>query len=467
MAVTLLYIDMDEGDFVVLLITSQLLFGLVTIVAWRLAVAELAPIEHWLRDARSADVWLAWRIGVRLPFALPHASRVLVTAFLSCFTWDLLATAVLGLGWTSALVLLAGSAITFLYWAMLAFLSLEHGLRPVVEDIASALPEPPPLPRRRVSLRLRLGAALPAINLITGVVVAGLFPGQGGIRDLAIGIGAALAVSVTISLWLTNLLTDSVVTPVARLREAAERVEGGDLDVRIPVTTGDETAELALAFNSMVLGLQRRERLREAFGAYVDPALAQHVEENAIDLAGEEVEATILFIDVRDFTSFAERAPAHAVVSQLNSLFECVVPIVLDHSGHANKFVGDGLMAVFGAPSREPDHAGLAVRAALAIATAVDQRDTDDLRVGIGVNSGTVVAGTLGGGGRLDFTVIGDTVNTAARVESATRQTGDTVLITEATYTLIPEILQRGFAARDTVALKGKRDRIRVFAPRL
>src|SRR5204863_6941332 len=101
--------------------------------------------------------------------------------------------------------------------------------------------------------------------------------------------------------------------------------------------------------------------------------------------------------------------------------------------GHASKFIGDGLLAVFGAPERLEGHAGCAVDAALEIADTVRERYGDDLRVGIGVNSGRVVAGTVGGGGRLDFTVIGDPVNTAARVEAATRETDDDILITDAT----------------------------------
>ena len=464
--VTVLYVDVSGGDFVRLLLASQLLFGAVTLVAWRLARPHMRPIERWLREDPDADAEAAWLAGVRLPFVVPHAPGVLIAALAACVAWDVYAVVELGLAWSSSVVLLAGSAITFLYWTMLAFLSLEHGVRPVLEHAARALPADPALPSSRISLRLRLASALPAINVITGVVVAGVFPGQGGVRDLAIGIGAALAVSVTVSLWLTNLLTDSVVTPIGALREAAEQVGRGDLRVRVPLTSGDETGELARAFNAMVDGLARRERLREAFGAYVDPALAERVEEEAIDLSGDEVEATIVFLDVRGFTSFAESAPAHDVVSGLNELFECVVPTVLEHGGHANKFVGDGLMAVFGAPERREDHAEHAVRAAMEIARKVGNGDGGDLRVGLGVNSGTVVAGTLGGGGRLDFTVIGDAVNTAARVESATRETGDDLLITDATLARLPGELAREFSERDAVELKGKQERIRLFGPR-
>ena len=117
----------------------------------------------------------------------------------------------------------------------------------------------------------------------------------------------------------------------------------------------------------------------------------------------------------------------------LNSLYDRVVPIVTACGGHANKFIGDGLLAIFGAPARLDDHADRAVRAALEIGALNGRAEADGLRVGVGVNTGEVVVGTIGGGGRLDFTVIGDAVNTAARVEAATRETGDDVLITAAT----------------------------------
>jgi class 3 adenylate cyclase len=229
------------------------------------------------------------------------------------------------------------------------------------------------------------------------------------------------------------------------------------------VTADDETGALTRAFNRMVSGLQERERLRDAFGAFVDPELAERVARDGTDLRGEELEVSVLFMDVRGFTTLSESAAARDVVGQLNQLYDRVVPIILRHGGHANKFIGDGLLAVFGAPVRHRDHADRAVAAALEIARNVNSSD-GGLRVGLGVNTGTVVVGTIGGGGRLDFTVIGDPVNTAARVESATRQTGDDLLITEETR----RQLGRGHGEwdeRPPIPLKGKERAVRLFAP--
>jgi class 3 adenylate cyclase len=215
----------------------------------------------------------------------------------------------------------------------------------------------------------------------------------------------------------------------------------------------------------MVAGLGERARLRDAFGTFVDPALIERVLAEGTDLRGEEVEVSVLFLDVRGFTAYAERAAPREVVATLNELYEAVVPVVLHHGGHANKFIGDGLLAVFGAPDRHADHADRAVAAAREIAALVAGRFGDRLRVGIGVNSGPVVAGTIGGGGRREFTVIGDPVNTAARVQAATRETGDDVLVTEATLRALGAG-RDAFDERPSAPLRGKREPVRLYAPR-
>jgi class 3 adenylate cyclase len=205
--------------------------------------------------------------------------------------------------------------------------------------------------------------------------------------------------------------------------------------------------------------LQERQKLRDAFGTYVDPELADRILEEGNVLEGEEVEVSVLFLDIRDFTAFAERTPAREVVQRLNAFYEGVVPVLVEHGGHANKFIGDGLLGVFGAPDRREDHADRAVAAALAIADL----DHKGLRIGIGINSGRVLAGTIGGGGRLEFTVIGDAVNTAARVEEMTRRTGDEILVTEATRGRLRSE-QCGFEPRGTVELKGKTEPVALYA---
>src|SRR5204862_3589549 len=181
--------------------------------------------------------------------------------------------------------------------------------------------------------------------------------------DLAVVVLIAIAVSATFSLVLTLLLADSITEPIGTLREAALRVGSGDLKTRVPLITTDESADLARSFNEMTAGLEARERIRETFGTYVDRDVAEHILREGTSLAGEEVELTALFLDIRNFTGIAERSPAPEVVSTLNRLFERVVPIIHAHGGHVDKYVGDGLLAVFGGPGRPPEHAEHGLRA--------------------------------------------------------------------------------------------------------
>ena len=183
----------------------------------------------------------------------------------------------------------------------------------------------------------------------------------------------------------------------------------------------------------MVAGLQERKRIRDAFGTYLDSSVAEIVLAGNFPSEGISVDVSVLFFDVRDFTEFAAGAEARQVIAKLNELFEVTVPIINRHGGHVDKFMGDGLMAIFGAPENYPDHADRAVRAAYEMARRVNADDTVGLRIGVGINSGTVAAGSIGGAGRLNFSIIGDAVNVAARIESETRETGDTVLISEET----------------------------------
>jgi adenylate cyclase len=302
------------------------------------------------------------------------------------------------------------------------------------------------------------------MNLAAGTVLAGIFAGsKGTLGDFMLGVLGAVVVTLTISIWLIAFISDSVASSMSDLREGARRIGEGEFGNKIPVASTDETGELAQSFNEMATGLAERERIRRAFGTYVDRDVAEHILREGTSLAGEEVEVTMLFLDIRGFTTFAERLSASDVVATLNRLFERIVPIIHEHSGHVDKYVGDGLLAVFGAPRRQEDHADQALDAALEIAQAVENEFGEGLAVGIGLNSGPVVAGNVGGAGRLEFSVIGDAVNVAARVESATRQTGDRILITGRTK----ELLHAGdrFIERPGLTLKGKTKPVDIYAP--
>jgi class 3 adenylate cyclase len=379
---------------------------------------------------------------------------------------DLLLAGLLDLPVYQAALLFPMSYLLYLSSVVLRYIAFELAVRPVLEKIGESQPAASVPDVTRVSLHRRLLATVPMVTWGASLMVTGLLARTTRNFDkIGVASGVSLAVTAAFAVWLSLVLGDTVSAQIVDLRDATRRLGGGDLDVRVPVVSTDETGELAAAFNAMVAGLREREQLREAFGAFVDPTLTERVLAEGTDLQGEEIEVSILFLDVRGFTAFAEHAAAREVVASLNELYESVVPVIERHGGHANKFVGDGLLAVFGVPERHADHAARAVAAARDIAQLVREGVGGELRVGLGVNSGRVVAGTIGGGGRRDFTVIGDPVNTAARVEAATRLTGDEILITETTLRLLGPAGE-GFVERPSMPLKGKDATVGLYAPR-
>src|SRR4051794_12114448 len=463
LGILILYADSTPAENLRLALFVVVLQSFYSVYLARVLRRCLAPVGRWIESGQ--DALAAWRAAADFPreylrllgrYLLPLWGAIVFAAYA---TWEL----ELDIG-GAALVLVA-ALLSVLSPVGFFFLTVERAMRPVLIDIADTIepgdePEIPGVP-----LRWRLLAVLPAVNLVAGVVVAALTaPAGADFGDFALAIGISAGVALTIAMGLSVLLSDSIVTPVNQLTAAADRVAQGDLDVRVPLISTDETGILTAAFNRMSAGLRERERLREAFGTFVDPELGERILQEGTDLAGEDVEVSILFLDVRGFTSLAEQTSARDLVAMLNDLYEQVVPVLVSHGGHANKFIGDGMLAVFGAPERLPDHADRAVAAALEIAACVRERYDGGLRVGIGVNSGRVLVGTIGGGGRLDFTVIGDPVNTAARVEAATRETNDDILVTEATLQLISN--DRGsWERRTTSPLKGKSRTVDLYAP--
>jgi adenylate cyclase len=469
LALLLLYQPMSALHFWLLVGVSQVLVGIDNLASIGMVTVMWAPVRRWEHtapDERTDDLTIAaWRTLVTLPPVYVKRIRAYPFTFFY-LPFIAFATWLLHLPWYSFFIIAAAGTAVIAYGLIARYFAMEVVVRPVLERVATELPHDFRMQSRGMSLRWRLLAVAPVINVITGVVVAGL-SSHGhhvDLDDLGVSWLIAIAVSFTISFELVVLVGRSLASSISDLQRATEAVAGGDLQARVPVVTTDETGRLAQSFNSMIEGLDEGERLRKAFGAYVDPGLAERVLAEGADLGGEERDVSVLFLDVRDFTSFAERSTPQEVVALLNDLWDLAVPVLLDHGGHANKFIGDGLLGVFGAPEPLADHGEQAVAAALEIADRVARRFAGSLSVGIGVNSGPVVAGTVGGGGRVEYAVIGDTVNTASRVEAATRETGDTVLITEATRALL-EPGRYAMSERPHIQLRGKQAPVRLWAP--
>jgi PAS domain S-box-containing protein len=246
------------------------------------------------------------------------------------------------------------------------------------------------------------------------------------------------------------------------------RKDGSLVDVSLTASpikdTSGNTRGISFIARDITDRKRARQYLEKAFGTYLDRGVADRILKEGPALLGERVEVTMMFVDIRDFTSYAELFEPEEVVETLNCLFDLAVPIIMGHGGHVDKFVGDGLLAVFGTPRQQEDHADRAVQAALGIEQRASTEFEGDLEIGIGLASGVAVAGNVGGGGRLDFTVIGDAVNMAARVEAATRETGDTLLMTEETRRLLRKT-ELGLEQRSGISIKGKTEPVLLYAP--
>jgi class 3 adenylate cyclase len=342
---------------------------------------------------------------------------------------------------------------------------VEAAWRPARVALASDTGVGDSLPRSRPTFATRSNVSMVAMALgygVGGALYAAVFNSVDRNPILAVVIGGALtilfAVPISVGLGFSPSLQ-----PIRDLAKGAERVAAGDYSQCLPVVQDDDLGALSASFNRMQKGLAERQRLQSAFGTYVDPALAARLLQQGDDVfTGERREVTVMFVDIRDFTPFAEANSAEDTVARLNALFEIVVPAVVDAGGHVNKFLGDGALAVFGAPNDLAHHADAAVSAAIVIQRLVEDRFGGELRIGIGINTGVVIAGTIGGGGKLEFTLIGDAVNVAARVEQLTKATGDAILLTGSCVAALTS-RPHGLLDRGSHALKGKSAEVRVF----
>jgi class 3 adenylate cyclase len=437
--------------------------------------ARLAPIRRWTDGDRS-DPTATWLALVRLPHWL---SRCIMAVGLPVnLATSYLAAAAMASPTPAGYVGLAYAYVLLHLTAAVLYTSAAQiAVRPAAEEVGSHLVGPDRqltsashLVRQlldeggwTIRRRFVLGAFVLAslASYTTPLLVLG---GAADQTDylLAVAGGGAIAMYLV---WLLDAgMIRPTITSVQDLIEGTMRVRRGDLDTPIAVSTIDELGDLAAAFNEMQSGLQERQSLRSAFGSYVDPLLASRLlESGSLVFEGEELEVSVLFADVRDFTTFAEGVGPAEAVALLNRLFDVVVPVIHEHDGHANHYLGDGLLAVFGAPQPIDRHADAAVTAAIEIQHRVRAEFGGELRIGIGINTGPVIAGTVGGGGRHEFTVIGDTVNVAARVEQLTKDTGDLVLVTEATRAALSAPRPRS-TRRGAFDLRGKTSAVALHA---
>ena len=245
-----------------------------------------------------------------------------------------------------------------------------------------------------------------------------------------------------VSLFGALFIARTVTRPVHALVAAARSAEKGDYTHTVMITQRDELGELATAFNRMLKGLIERDKVHDLFGKFVSRAVAEQALAGGVVLGGEERQVTVLFSDLRNFTSLSERRPPQEVVKLLNTYLTRMSDVIDRNNGVVDKFLGDGMMAIFGAPVASEDDAGNAMQAALEMCAALDDLNGEfaaqglpRLDMGIGINTDVIVAGNMGSLSRLNYTVIGDGVNLAARIEGLTKRKdyNARVIVTDAT----------------------------------
>ena len=306
---------------------------------------------------------------------------------------------------------LVGTMLGGLTTSAACFLLVERYLRPVfalaLEGEAPSNPSTVGV-RPRLLLSWALGSGVPLLGILTVPLAPGVDR-----SDLVAPMMFLAAIGLVAGGVLLTIAAKSVAEPVESVREAMVSVQQGDLDARLPVDDGGEIGLLQAGFNRMASGLREREELRDLFGRHVGAEVARQAVERAAGLGGEQRDVSVLFVDLVGSTALAQRLTPTEVVELLNDFFAAVVATTSAEGGWVNKFEGDGALCVFGAPAEQPDHAARALRAARALATALSEGELD---AGIGVSSGTVVAGNVGAEQRYEYTVIGDPVNEAARL---------------------------------------------------
>ena len=277
-----------------------------------------------------------------------------------------------------------------------------------------------------------------------------------------------LAITVT-GVAMSMVLSFYFSRPINRLAMAVQEIGKGNFAHRVNLARNDELGDLGEAINRMAEDLRLKERIQTSFGRYVAPQIVERILASPDDewMKGTRLEATIVFVDIRGFTTLAERSDPDAVVELLNSYFTLVTDIIMQHGGHLDKFVGDAVMGVFGALMPDPAHATTAVKTAVEVRRHLPELNQmhptmrDPIQVGVGINTGEVVAGNLGSSQRMEYTVIGDNVNVASRLTDLAG--ADEILISEQTYLRVVGDPGLAFQSRGVMEVKGRQEPVKIY----
>lgn len=305
------------------------------------------------------------------------------------------------------------------------------------------------------------------VSLRLDLLASPLYPA----RWLIMGIFAFGVMAIIV---IGYLLSAHILRPVSALTEASLRVAAGDLTVTVDTSSGDELAQLGESFNQMVSDLRHRRHVEDLFGRYVGDSIARHILSDEIESEGRRIEATVLFADIRDFTAYTEKTNLPDLMSELNEYYTMMQRIIDESGGVVNRFGGDSLLALFGAPLPHPEHphhgVSAAVRMKEQLAILNDRRQgRGDLpfRVGIGVATGEMIVGNMGSTSRREYTVLGDAVNLAKRLSDLNKENElYTIFVNDATADAVAREEAWRLEPLGEISVRGKRDAVPVHALR-
>ena len=283
------------------------------------------------------------------------------------------------------------------------------------------------------------------------------------------------AIAGVLGLFFAAIVTRHLVEPVRRLLRGTQAVEGGDLSIRVEASSADEIAMLTESFNSMVAGLREKERIRHTFGQYLDPRIVSGLLDDRLASAGgEKKRMSVFFSDIAGFTGLGEQLAPDGVVRFLNRYFPLMSEPIRDHHGIVDKFIGDAIMAYWGPPfTGEEDHAALACYAALDQIARLEQfqamlpdvlglrRGLPQIDIRIGIATGDLTVGNIGSESVKGFTVIGDTVNVASRLEGVNKAYRTRIIISEETRRLAGDAIE--VRAIGSTRVMGKTEPVRIY----
>jgi adenylate cyclase len=406
----------------------------------------------WMIRGQAPDERDTRRV-IRLPFQMATLTGVIWAVDASLLA---VAGLVAGVPAATALTVAAGVILGGFTAAGITYLLVTRASQPVLEIVLRA--HPPIQPALGMRSRLLLYWLLTSAMPLFGIMLVLTQPDLTQLRLATLG---AIITALSVGLFANTLLARSLGTPMRTMVAALHQIGSGDLTVAVPVSDAHEIGFLQTGINDMVTGLRERDRVQDLFGRHVGPAVAAEALRSGVTLSGETKHVVALFVDITSSTALTRRIEPTVFVEMLNRFFDVVVTEVESHGGLVNKFEGDAALCIFGAPVELIDASTAALSAARRIRDRV--RAADELAIGIGVAAGPVVAGQIGAASRLEYTVIGDAVNEAARLTDLAKGAAGSLVASDHVVRLASPVEREYWRYSGEVTLRGREVATRIW----